>query len=194
MVIFRLELGVYGCIKNYRGLLKRGSKYGTGWMAVALVLLCGCRYGLPTDEIRDMTQVQQGWERIVVGEEEKFLAISQRHEAFMAALQDSSLPHVHDTLVRLQVSRLLSNYEGAKRRHIYNLKGMRSFLDATKVWLQRVNTESRARELARRSWQARTTTFKSLYGRIQATRDAFDQISPQYHHIAKLIPGLGALP
>jgi hypothetical protein len=159
-----------------------------------LLLASGCRYGLPSSEIRDMTGVQQGWEQITVAAENKFLDISQKHETFMAGLRDTTQGTVgmlrQDTLFRLQMDRLGSSYEGAKRRHIYHLKELRSFLDASEVWLQRINTEGVARQIARRSWEARTTTFKTLYARIQDSQEAFQEIAPHYGRIARLVPGM----
>lgn len=163
-----------------------------------LVLVVGCRYGLPGDEIRDMSVVQQGWEKIVLAAEEKFQSISDKHEAFMAELRDTSnwarrAQIQQDTALRLQIHRLSGSYEGAKRRHIYNLKEMRTFLVTSEVWLQRVNSEITARQLARRSWQARTETFKTLYRRLEATQAAFDEITPHYARITRLLPSLAAV-
>lgn len=145
-----------------------------------------------------MMVVQQGWEQIVLSSEEKFQSISGRHEAFMAELEDTSnwarrMQIQQDTALRLQISRLSGSYEGAKRRHIYGLKEMRTFLVSTEVWLQRINSESTARQLARRSWQARTVTFKTLFGRIEASQAAFDEITPHYARIIKLLPSLAAV-
>jgi hypothetical protein len=166
------------------------SKYHGFIWAVLLLIMSGCRYGLPSSEIRDMMGVQQGWEQIMVSAENKFLDISRKHEAFMAEVKDTSGGAVlmrQDTLVNLHIGRLGSAYEGAKRRHIYHLKEMRSFLDASEVWLQRINTEGVARQIARRSWQARTTTFKTLYARIQGSEEAFLEIGPDYVRIERLV-------
>lgn len=160
--------------------------------------LAGCRYGLPVAEVQDMEQVERGWEQIVDSEESEFLKIAVRHEDFMAALEDTSnwqrrAAIAQDTALRLQIHRLDEDYEGAKRRHIYHLKRMRTFLDDTRVWLRRVATESSARQLARRSWQARATTFKTLYAQVTSTREVFSEIDPHYARITKLLPSLQSL-
>lgn len=168
------------------------------WLFLVSILLAGCRYGLPSAEVQDMEQVEQGWETIVDSEEAEFLKVAVGHEQFMAALQDTSnwqrrAAIAQDTALRLQIHRLDQEYEGAKRRHIYTLKRMRTFLDDTKVWLRRVATESSARQVARRSWQARTTTFKTLYAQVTATRQGFATIEPHYSRITKLLPSLESL-
>lgn len=145
-----------------------------------------------------MMGVQQGWEKIVFASESNFQEVNEKHDAFMAALQDTSnwqrrAQIQQDTMLKLQISRLSSTFNGAKRRHIYNLKEMRTFLDASEVWLQRIGTEGTARQLARRSWQARTTTFKTLYTRIETSQLTFDAIAPQYSFITKLLPGIAAM-
>ncbi|MEY3443869.1 MAG: hypothetical protein RLZZ519_2150 [Bacteroidota bacterium] len=163
-----------------------------------LLLGVGCRYGLPEAEIQDMMGLQQGWEQIVSTSESKFQSINEKHGAFMAALQDTSNWQrrtliQQDTMLKLQISRLSTNFDGAKRRHIYNLKEMRTFLDASKVWLQRIGSEETARQLARRSWQARTTTFETLFKRMQTSEAAFDAIAPQYTYITKLLPSIAPM-
>lgn len=163
-----------------------------------LLLWSGCRYGLPEKEIQDMMGLQQGWEQIVSASESKFQSINEKHGAFMAALQDTSNWQrraliQQDTMLKLQIGRLSNNFDGAKRRHIYNLKEMRTFLDASKVWLQRIGSEGTARQLARRSWQARTTTFETLFARIQLSEATFETISPQYSYITKLLPSIAPM-
>ncbi|MFN8396549.1 MAG: hypothetical protein U0176_18130 [Bacteroidia bacterium] len=168
------------------------------WLFLVGIVLAGCRYGLPASEVQGMEQVEQGWEKIVDGEETEFLKVAVGHEQFMGALEDTSnwqrrQAIAQDTALRLQIHRLDEEYEGAKRRHIYNMKRMRTFLDDTKVWLRRVATESSARQLARRSWQARTTTFKTLYAQVTSTRQGFATIEPHYGRITKLLPSLESL-
>lgn len=145
-----------------------------------------------------MMGLQQGWEQIVSTSESKFQSINEKHGAFMAALQDTSNWQrrtliQQDTMLKLQIARLSTNFDGAKRRHIYNLKEMRTFLDASKVWLQRIGSEGTARQLARRSWQARTTTFETLFKRMQTSEVAFDAIAPQYNYITKLLPSIATM-
>ncbi len=116
----------------------------------------------------------------------------------MEALQDTSnwqrrMLIQQDTMLKLQISRLTGSFDGAKRRHIYNLKEMRTFLDASEVWLQRIGSEGNARQLARRSWQARTTTFETLFERIKVSEADFESIAPQYTYITKLLPSIAPM-
>jgi hypothetical protein len=167
-------------------------------ICVLLLFVCGCRYGLPETEIKDMMGLQQGWEQIVFSSESKFQSINEKHGAFMEALQDTSnwqrrMLIQQDTMLKLQISRLTGSFDGAKRRHIYNLKEMRTFLDASEVWLQRIGSEGNARQLARRSWQARTTTFETLFERIKVSEADFESIASQYTYITKLLPSIAPM-
>ncbi|MFM2375736.1 MAG: hypothetical protein RLZZ165_833 [Bacteroidota bacterium] len=142
-----------------------------------------------------MTGLVQDWEKIAMASEDRFAGIDRRHLQFVGALTDTTIPARQnqvrqDTSLGLQLSRLQGTYESTKRRHLYHLKEMRTFLDATKVWLQRINAEGKARRLVRRSWQSRKGTFISLFVRIQHSESEFGDLSPYYARIAQLLPGM----
>ncbi len=162
-----------------------------------MLLMAGCRYGLPDSEARDMRNVQTGWMQLLEVSESKFETVAERHQSFITAIQDTtnhwrqSLIQ-QDTLLHLRIDHLTHRFEHATRRHLCQLKNLRKFLVANDLWLRRTQSTGSSRRAARSSWEARSTQFQTMYNQIETSRQEFDVLQPEYEQISKMLPGMTA--
>jgi hypothetical protein len=168
-------------------------------LLLGLLIWSGCRHGLPDAEFQDMQNLQIGWMQLMEIAEAKYVAIADNHNAFMVAVDDTSNSWrqtllAQDTVLRMRIERLSGSFERASRRHLFQLKELRSYLASNEIWLMRIAAEGAPRRAIRGSWEARSNQFKVKMDRILASQLEFQVFGPEYDLLAKRIPGMTDAP
>ncbi len=150
---------------------------------------------MPESELKDMHNLQRGWMQSLEGAEAKYMKVAERHNSFIVAVDDTSnhwrqMQLSQDTLLQLSIDRLSDRFERLSRRHLFQLKELRSFLEANDVWLLRIETESATRRTVRGSWDARTTQFRTKFDQILVAQSEFETLIPDYDKLSQRIPGM----
>lgn len=142
-----------------------------------------------------MHNLQIGWMSLLEDAESKYVVIANAHNEFMAAVGDTTqhwrqLAIQQDSSLAVRIQRLGDQFGRASRRHLFQLKELRSFLEANEVWLMRVETEGAPRRAIRGSWEARSTQFKTKFEHIQNSLLEFDGFAEDYAELKRRIPGM----
>jgi hypothetical protein len=169
------------------------------WLLLGLLLWSGCRHGLPEQEFTDMHNLQSGWMRLMEKAEDHYVTQAERHNKLLTAVTDTTnhwrqAQLSQDTVLRLRIERLTGSFDRASRRHLFQLKELRSFLEDNEIWLMRIDAEGAPRRQIRGSWEARSNQFTAKMNRILASQAEFEVFAPDYDLISQRIPGMTDAP
>lgn len=159
-----------------------------------MLLISGCRYGIPAEEVGSLRMRTAEWKKIILNSEANLAGLAERHESFVSLVRDTNnfqrrLRLSTDSTLQIQVSQLEQGYAKHLVRHTYNLKMMRIWLTESNCWIERIGSVDLAPNVLRRVWDAKQARFVRLKELSDESAIAFESLSPSYQAIReKVLP------
>lgn len=132
-----------------------------------------------------MRASQAGWVETLEVAEADYAKVATRYSEFVHAIRDTS-DHARsavlrqDSLLRMRIRLLEDNFGRASRRHLYNLKALRGFLQQNDIWMWRVQSQGMPPRSIRGSWEARSLRYTVLQGHLLESATALEGLEADY--------------